>query len=69
MKQADEEELQLKSKKKPHISSKQLSIKSHFELNLIKSVTVSMSKQKFTCEIVEIVMSGVPLNFFEAEVF
>ena len=69
VKQADEEELQLKSKKKQQISSKQPSIKSHFELNVIKSVTVPMSKQKFIRGIVEIVMSGVPLNFFESRGF
>ena len=69
MKQADEEELQLKSKKKQQLSSKQPSIKSHFEINVIKSVTVSMSKQKFIRGIVKIVIFGVPLNFFESRGF
>ena len=69
MKQADEEELQLKSKKKQQISSKQPSIKSYFELNVITSVTVSISNQKFIRGIVKIVMSGVPLNFFESRGF
>jgi len=51
VKQADEEELQLKSKKKQQIISKQPSIKSHFELNVIKSVTVPMSNKNLFVEL------------------
>ena len=69
VKHADEEELHLKSKKKQQMISKQPSIKSHFELNVIKSVTVPMTKQTFIRGIVEIVTSGVPLNFFESSGF
>ena len=44
VKQADEEELCSKSKKKQQIFAKQPSIKSHFELNVTKSVIFATTK-------------------------
>ena len=64
VKQADEEDL--KSKQKKLELNNQPSIASHFQP---QSVTVAMNKGKFIGGIIQLIMSGVALRFFESPGF
>ena len=66
VKLADEDESRLRSKKKKLISARQPTISSHFTP---LSITISINKGKFIQEIVQMVMSGVPLSIFESQGF
>ena len=55
-----------KSKQKKLELSNQSSIASHFQPQY---VTVPVNKDKFICSIIQLIISGVALRFFEAQNF
>ena len=65
IKQADEQDLKSKQKKLKR-ESNQTSIASHFRP---QSVTVTMNKNNFIWGIIQLIMSGVALRFFESPGF